>query len=218
MKITSIALGVLLGVAALMVSACGTQVQTDVTTFHTLQNSGRGQSFVMVPIKSQQGSLEYQTYAGMVSARLAQKGLVPVAQPSTADLAVFMSYAIDEGRTTVSSAPVFGQTGGGTTTTTTGYVGRSPIYATSYTPATYGITGYAPVEDTVYGRAVRIVIIDIKKTDAENKPVVVYQATGASSGSSGNLNVVMPAILNAMFIDWPAPSGTTHRRQTPLNQ
>lgn len=209
---------IVIALAALGVGACGTRVQTDVTTFHTLQSVPAGQTFVMIPLKSQEGSLEYQTYAGMVSGRLARKGLIPSERVTGTDLAVFMSYAIDDGRTTVSAAPVFGQTGGGTTTTTTGYIGRTPIYGTSYTPATYGITGYAPVEDTVYGRAVTVVILDAKRTVAENKNVVVYQATAKSTGSSGNLNVVMPAILNAMFTDWPGKSGTTERRQTAPNQ
>lgn len=203
-------------VAALMVCACGTQVQTNVTAFHTLQSQPRGQTFVMIPLKSQEGSLEYQTYAGMVASRLAQKGLVPVQQATGADYAVFMSYAIDEGKTTVSAAPIFGQTGGGTTTTTTGYVGRTPVYGSSYTAPTYGITGYAPVEDTVYGRAVKIIILDAKRTVAEGKNVVVYEVTAASAGSSGNLNVVMPPILDAVFEDWPGKSGTTQRRVKPM--
>jgi len=201
---------------ALAVAACGAKVETNVTAFHNLSSAPRGQTFVMIPLKSQEGSLEFQTYAGMVASRLAQKGLVPTQQATGADYAVFIAYAIDEGRTSVSSAPVFGQTGGGTTTTTSGYVGRTPVYGSSYTAPTYGITGYVPVEDTVYGRAVKIVILDAKRTVAEGKNVVVYEATAASTGSSGNLNMVMAPILDAVFEDWPGKSGSTQRRVKPM--
>lgn len=203
---------------ALMAGGCATQVETNITAFHTLQNGGRGQTFVMIPYEDQEGSLEWRTYAGLVSQQLVAKGLVTVERIADADLAVFMAYAIDRGRTTVSTVPMYGQTGGGTTSTTTGYVGSRPVYASTYTPPTYGVTGYVPVEDTVYGRALKIIIIDAKRSFAEKKPVPVYEATATSTGSSGTLNVVMPSIVNGVFKDWPGPSGVTQKQATPLRE
>jgi hypothetical protein len=92
------------------------------------------------------------------------------------------------------------------------------VSTTSYTPATYGVTGYVPVEDTVYGRALRIVVIDVKRSIASDKPEVVYQGTATSVGSSGNLNVVMPAIIEGTFKDWPGRSGATTRQTTAIKQ
>jgi len=114
----------------------------------------------MIPYKDQDGSLEWQNYANLVSQRLEKYGLVRVQPSQPADYAVFLTYAIDSGRTSVSAAPMYGQTSPATTTTTTGYVGSYPVYGTSYTPATYGITGYAPVSRTTYSRGVRITILD----------------------------------------------------------
>lgn len=203
-------------IAALLLGACAAQVRTDVTAFHTLSAAPSGKTFMMVPYKNQEGSLEWRTYADLVSRQLEKYGLVRSQILASSDFAVFMAYAIDSGRTSVSAVPVYGQTGGGTTTTTTGYVGSMPVYGSTYTPPTFGVTGYAPVEDTVYGRAVKITILDVKRTIEEKKPVAVYEATAKSVGSSGNLNVVMPAMIEGTFKDWPGPSGVTSRQITPL--
>ncbi len=202
----------------LSIAACTTEVKTSVTAFHTLPAAPKGKTFVMVPYENQEGSLEWATYANLVSQHLQKYGLVPTQAIKGADLAVFMVYAIDGGKTSVSAVPVFGQTGGGTTSTTTGYVGSRPVYASTYTPPTYGVTGYAPVERTVFGRALKITILDAEQSLASKKPVVVYEATATSAGSSGNLNVVMPAIVNGVFKDWPGPSGTTREQVVPMKE
>lgn len=63
----------------------------------------------------------------------------------------------------------------------------------------------------MFGRALKITIFDAEQSLASKKPVVVYEATATSAGSTGNLNVVMPSIVNGVFKDWPGPSGTTTR-------
>lgn len=208
---------VFLVVAGVLLSACGTYVQTQVTAFHALPPGVAGKKFIMVPYKDQQDSLEWRSYSELVARKLESKGLIRSDQLSGADLAVFMVYAIDGGRKSVSAVPMYGQTGGGTTTTTTGYVGSTPVYGSTYTPPTYGITGYAPVESTVYGRALKITILDAPASFAQKKGVPVYEATATSAGSNGTLNVVMPAIVDGIFKDWPGPSGATRTVTTPIN-
>lgn len=201
---------------ALLLSACGSYVETTVTAHHNLPANAAGKRFVMVPYEDQQNSLEWASYSNLVARQLDAKGLVRANRANDADLAVFIAYAIDKGRTSVSAVPMYGQTSSGGTSTTTGYVGRTPVSATTYTPPTYGITGYAPVEDTVYGRALKVVILDVPASVAQNKAVPVYEATATSAGASGTLNVVMPAIVAGAFKDWPGPSGKTRTVQTPL--
>jgi hypothetical protein len=58
----------------------------------------------------------------------------------------------------------------------------------------------------------------VKRTIEAKKPVTVYEATATSAGSSGNLNVVMPAMINGTFKDWPGPSGATRRQVTPVRE
>ena len=198
-------------VIAVLLAACAQRVETNVTEFHSFQAPPRGKTFILIPYKSQQGSLEWKSYADLVAAQLEKNGLVRSDKVYGTDYAVFLAYAIDDGHTSVSAAPVYGQTGGGTSTTTSGFVGRTPVSVTSYTPATYGVTGYVPVESTVYGRAVRITMIDVGQSLADNKPAPVYEATATSAGSIGNLNVVIGPMIEGVFKDWPGPSGKTRR-------
>lgn len=198
--------------AALVLGGCAPapHVSTEVTTFHNLVDVPRGKTFVMLPGKDQEGSLEWRTYANLVAGRLERLGLVRTHElTKETDLAVYVRYAIDSGRTSVSSAPVFGQTGGGTTATTTGYIGRTPISGSTYTAPTFGVTGYVPVESTTFTRGVKITIYDVKRSLDDGKAAAVYEATGISSGATGNLNLIMPYILDGMMEGWPGVPGTT---------
>src|SRR5262249_19554151 len=159
---------------ALLLGACGQPV--DITTFHTISGDLAGKSFEMAPAESQQGSLEWRTYANMVASNLEAKGLRQVGAQGRADYAVFVLYYVGSGTTSVSAMPMYGQTSAGTTTTTTSYVGRMPVQQTSYTPPTYGVTGYYPVSQTKFGKGLLISIMDVKKSLAEGRPVTVYEA------------------------------------------
>ena len=198
---------------ALSLGACGQPV--DITAFHTLSGNLAGKSFEMAPTESQQGSLEWQTYANMVASNLEAKGLRRVGAQGRADYVVFVAHAVGSGRTSVSAMPMFGQTSAGTTTTTTSYVGRWPVQQTSYTPPTYGVTGYYPVSSTTFGKILKISMMDIKKSVAERTPVTVYEATVTSAGSSASLNRAIPAMVTAMFQDWPGKSGVTRHVEIP---
>ncbi len=202
----------LLALAAPLLGACA-QVKTEVATFHSFQDGApRDRSFLIMPSKAQASSLEFKAYADLVAQQLEAKGLVRVHAALEADYAVFLYYDIDGGRTVVSSVPIYGQTGGGTTSTVRGYAGGRPVSGTVYTPPTYGVTGYAPVSDTVYGRRVRIVMLDARHSLLEDRPIIVYEATGKSTGQSGTLAAVMPEIIESMFVDWPGKSGATVTR------
>lgn len=203
----------------LLLLACQTGVATQFTPFHTFADAPpQGKTFVIWPTQAQEGSLEWATYSNLVAQKLEAKGLRRAGSERGADYAVMLTYAVDGGRTVTSSVPVYGQTSSGGTTYTTGYVGNRPITASSYTPPTYGVTGSATRTDTIYGRAILITIIDLQKSLAQNKPVRVYEATGTSAGSSGNINVVLPSIIDAMFIDWPGKSGITQTHEVPIKQ
>lgn len=104
---------------------------------------------------------------------------------------------------------LYGQTSGGKTTTTTSYVGRMPITQTSYTPPTYGVTGYYPVSTRTFSKGLLISIMDVRESRAERKPVTVYEARVTSTGSSNTLNEAIPAMVTAVFQDWPGKSGVT---------
>jgi hypothetical protein len=186
-----------------IVAACMGGVETTLTPFHTFPDAAapQGKTFIMLPSASQEGSLQWAQYSNMVAQKLESKGLRRVDNARTADYAVALYYGIDGGRTEVSSYPTYGQTSPGVTST--GYVGSRPV--SIYTPPTYGYTGTSTSSNTVYGRAIRI-------------NIMVYEATGKSEGTSGDINAVLPSIIDAMFIDWPGKSGVSQTKQVPLRQ
>jgi hypothetical protein len=199
-----------------IVAACMGGVETTLTPFHTFPDAAapQGKTFIMLPSASQEGSLQWAQYSNMVAQKLESKGLRRVDNARTADYAVALYYGIDGGRTEVSSYPTYGQTSPGVTST--GYVGSRPV--SIYTPPTYGYTGTSTSSNTVYGRAIRINIMDVHQSMAQNKRVLVYEATGKSEGTSGDINAVLPSIIDAMFIDWPGKSGVSQTKQVPLRQ
>lgn len=206
---------------ALALAACSgqTRIATDITTFHTLPSVPAGKTFAVVPQNDgQASSLEWKTYARQIARHFERLGLLQANEPSRANFVVFFRYAITDGQTTTSAVPMFGQTSGGTTATTTGFIGRTPISSSTYTPPTYGVTGYDTVEQTRYGRGVRIQMVDLDRTTDPKRPEIVYEATAMSVGSIGSLPTVMPYILDGVFQDWPGVPGTTQRRTIPMRE
>lgn len=205
----------ILALSLLTLGAC-TRVQTDVTRFHTMPSTGAGATFVMLPYKDQQGSLEWRQYGSLVSQQLAVRGFRQV--PSLpADFAVFIAYGIDDGKTTVTSAPIWGQTGGGTSFSSgslSGNYGTTPYSGTytgtTYTAPTYGVTGYVPVKETTYTRVFLMDMVDAKQSTAQNV-VKRYEAKARSAGGNNNLNQVAPYMVEAIFKNFPGRSGETER-------
>ena len=91
-----------------VLSACATQVRTQVTRFNHMPAVGNGDTFAVVPIKEQASSLEWEHYAELVAQQLESKGYarVPFSQLSIAKYDVLFSYAIDRGRTVTTEVPV----------------------------------------------------------------------------------------------------------------
>lgn len=197
-----------------IVSACA-QIRTQVTRFHHMPPAGSGETFAVVPIKDQAGSLEWEQYANLVAQQLTEKGYVRVALPLDAKYAVLFSYTIDRGRTVVGSVPVFGQTGGGTTTFYSGSNGGSGV---AYTQPTYGEIGEELVSSAVFSRALELEIFDVPQTLASNAPEKTFEAGAGSAGSSGTLAAVMPAMIAAVFKDFPGKSGETISVSAPLQR
>jgi hypothetical protein len=177
---------------------------------------GNGATFAVVPLTDQAGSLEWQQYADLLARQLSARGYVRVVQPASAKYAVLFSYAIDNGKTTTTEEPIFGQAAGGTTMfsgNTSGILGGT-LYSgftsgTAYTLPTYGQIGSVPVTTTTYTRAVAINIIDVPQSLASGAPVKAFEATARSAGSSGALAVVMSAMVASIFEDFPGKSGET---------
>ena len=202
----------------LFLVACQGSVLTELTPFHTFSDAAsfQGKTFIVMPSKAQEGSLQWAQYSNLVAQKLESKGLRRVEDARAADYAVSLNYAIDGGRSVSNTSSSYGQTGGGTTSTATTLVGTQYVQTQVYTPPTYGVTGVYTTNSTKYGREIRITIMDVRQSLAQNKRVLVYESTGRSEGESGNINFVLPYIIDAMFIDWPGKSGVPQNQNVPV--
>jgi hypothetical protein len=216
-----------LGTAVALVVIVGAcmQIRTQITRFHHMPAAGSGETFAVVPLKDQAGSLEWEQHADLVAQQLTSRGYLRVAQPLDAKYAVLFSYAIDRGKTSISEVPIFGQTGGGVTTfsgSASGMVGGTPYSGftsgSAYTQPTYGEIGSELVRTTTFTRAVELEIFDVPQTLASSAPVKTFEATAGSAGSSGSLAIVMPAMIAAVFKDFPGKSGETISVSAPLQR
>ena len=194
-------------VALLMLglTGCAGFVNTSSTTFHGPEHTNRGSLLVSPIDKTQEGSLEFRAVSEYLTKKLNQNGFNAIQVGERPMYSAFITYGIDNGNTSISSVPLFGQTGGGTSYSsgTVNSYGRTANYSgTTTTMPTYGIVGVMPVSSTEYKRRVNI---DIWKN--EDKPIKVYEMRGMSSGSCGNINAILFNIIDGMFANFPGENG-----------
>ena len=101
-----------------LLSGC---VAVQVSSFHELEKPLSGTTYAFVPIKEQDGSLEFKTYAKLVKAELDKRGMVETTREQ-AQYAILMTYGVDDGKQVVSSYPIYGQTGTVSSSTVRPYV------------------------------------------------------------------------------------------------
>ena len=193
---------------------------------------GGGESIVIVSgDAAKQGTLEFRAIASKLAAKLTAAGYRVVDSETIGSTittyAAVLSYGIDDGTlvTSTYSIPRYGVTGysGATTTGTISTFGNLGTYqgTTTYTP-TYGITGYSTGTSTqsVYTRALILNIYDVAKLPADpNAPTgqaQVYSSKLVSSGICSSLAVVMDALLEALFRDFPGESGSARTVSVPF--
>jgi hypothetical protein len=185
------------------------QVRTNITTFHGEGSEDRGAIIVLPLNDEQRDSLAFKAVSQRVATRLSVKGYRLARTREDAKLVAFISYGIDNGKTSVTSAPVYGRTGGGTSQsqgTITGSGGSSATYrGTTTTMTTYGVVGIATSAETEYKRDVNIDIYNV--TGA--KPVKAYELRAFSIGSCGNIHAIIDSIIDGMFEEFPGQSGKT---------
>ena len=137
-----------------------------------------------------------------------------IAPEGSADYIAFVSYGIDGGteQTGVTSTPVYGQTGGGTTYssgTVSSYSGGYGSYSgTSYTMPTYGIVGSSTssYSYTTYKRSLALDIVEAATVE-DGEPVKVFEGRLTSSGSCGIMREVIDEMIEAIFTDFPNANG-----------
>lgn len=186
-------------------------IRGSATQFHALDSTPK--TFVIVPDRDQSDSLEFRSYAGLVKTALEARGWKEN-MTSDADVAVFFHYNINQGQPITYSYPILGQVPTGRSTTTgmvTSYGNTSTITATTTQQATIGTVGTGVGTYTEYERSLRVLMFSLPVYRATNRTERVYEGEIRSSGGSGDLATVMPALVRGLLDDFPGESGKTRK-------
>lgn len=207
-----------LAILILLLSGCAGFVRSEVAVFHQLGETPGPKTYLLVPLKGQESSLEYKTYAALVREELGKHQFREVSGDEKPDVVIAFSYGIDSGREKLDSIPIFGQTGVSSSTTygTLSTYGNYGTYSgtTTYTPS-YGIVGSSTVSRREYSRGLSLYVVDANSVGT-GKLNVLYEGSVKSSGSSSQLPRVMPAMIEALFKSFPGKSGATRRELVPI--
>ncbi|APT48416.1 hypothetical protein BSA145_21360 (plasmid) [Bacillus safensis] len=196
-------------VAALALSACGTTIQAQVQSFTAGEQIAPGETvFVLPGVPPQQQTLETQSWVALAQQEFRKRGYIVTNDPNRATLKAAISLGIDNGRdvTSTFAVPQFGVTGysGAQTFGTMNSFGNTATYSsnTTLTPQ-YGVTGYIPGSrtDRVFGRTGMLVMA---RFDPAGNMRVVFDSRIRSNGSCGNLAVIAPELVQALFSKFPA--------------
>lgn len=212
MKITKLLVALAL---TAFISGCMV-VQTRTTAFYTPEFTTSGKIFVLAADNDLNNSLEFSHYKRKFEEKFSENGYQIVQSTSEADYIALVAYGIDDGKTSIVSTPIFGQTGGGTTYssgTVYGSGGSTSYSGTSYTMPTYGVLGSSTGSVTQFTRAIALDVIDAKSTVNDIKKV--YEARAKSTGSCSVIAGVFDEILEAMFKGFPGESGKTRKVEVP---
>jgi hypothetical protein len=209
----------LLAPLVLLASGCASYMSADVTSFHQVPPERRlaGQTFVIEPADDQKESLEFRAYADLVRQGLIGQGLVP-ASSSAADLGVSIRYWIDEGRSVTYGYPAYGYTSFGPVwgwAPRPGPGGHVHYVWTAAYPMSYGMVGTSYSQSLLYRRELRV---DITDRRPDGKGAKLFEGRATSEGETGALAPVMPALVRALFSDFPGPNGATRRVLVDLKQ
>lgn len=187
--------------AGLVLAACvgPRYVTSDVTRFHTLPAVAGGATFAIVAAdKDQEQSLAFRQYADLLNANLTQVGLRQfTGEAGKPDYVVTLKYGVDGPSPDIRSRNVSVGVG-------YGYWGRHWGWGGHYDP---WASSYANTQQ-VY---VRRVELDIYKgaTWGTASPEKVFEGRALSEGLNGQIEPVMPYIIEALFKDFPGASGST---------
>lgn len=194
--------------ALLALAGCATPFAAKVSRFQQLP-APTGQTFTVQAEDPQlQGGIEFNQYASIVTARMAELGYRP-ATSSRADLIVRMDYRVDTGRERVRSTGLgYGGFGGGFGYggygRGFGYGGFGRRWAYGFNdPFLFGGGGFNDVSSYTVFTSELALRID----GAGGRRV--FEGTARAQSRSDELPRLVPNLIDAMFTDFPGNSGET---------
>jgi hypothetical protein len=188
-----------------LLAGCGVKYYSKVDGLSAIQVPAKSRYLLLPGNKdTTPQDLQFQEYALQVTRALDHRGFVRTDSAADADIAIFVTYAIGDPTTHqyAYSVPVWGQTGTSSsrTTGTASTIGGTTTYnaTTTYTPS-YGVVGATSGTRnyTTYSRFVVLDAYDVPYYLAKSEMKQVWRTTVTSTGSSGDLRLVMPFMLAA---------------------
>ena len=198
-----------------IVIGCATpHVITNNTAFFVDTYASTGSISVVSAEANVNTSLEFAAYKHKFESKLLGVGYQIEKDPNKADFIALVAYGIDDGKTSIVSTPIFGQTSGGTTYssgTVYGSGGSANYSGTSYTMPTYGVVGSSTGSVTTYNRAIALDIVEASSFK-EGNPKKVFEGRTKSKGSCSVIVEVFDEMLEAMFIGFPGENGRNRKQ------
>ena len=194
----------ILGVTAL-VAGCASTTPAQITTFNR-QDAGAdawtGRHFIVQPLPGQAESLEYADYSLRVREALRRHGLVPMPDLHAAELVVHFEYRTDGGSVT------------GSTSSSSVSLGLGGGYRTGWGVG-LGIPIGGTSENIQYRHRLQVQIDRVRAASsgpAPGEPIPgerVYESTLVTRSESAAVAPQMPAMIDALFADFPGVNGKT---------
>ena len=184
---------------ALAACASPKYVVSDVTRHHSLPRAPSGETFVVVASDDEQDeSLAFDAYAAVIEQQLSKLGLRTFGGgQSSPDMVVTLKWSIEGPSPDVKS-------------TSTGF-GYGFGHGNRHSSFGYGY-GFPSESRTktrqMFVRRVELAIYDGDTYNGEN-PTRLFEGTAVSAGTNGQIDPVMPYILQAIFEQFPGASGAT---------
>ena len=198
----------------LAVAACATPFRSNVARFHTLEAIPAQASFIIQPRDlSRAGSLEFQTYARQVAARMGALGFRETGDPAAAQLVVVMDYGVNDGRERIASrpgiSPAFGWGWSGYGFGVPAW--RRSVYWGWYDPFFWGPGwgwGWSAPEVYSFTEFASFLDLSIKRADGS---ATLFEGRAEARSQHNDLTRLVPGLVQAMFTDFPGRSGETVR-------
>ena len=195
-------------------SGCTQTFDARVNRFSMLPPVAQGETFTVQPVDPKlDGSIEFNSYAGLVAQELQRFGYRPAADARSANLVVSIDYWVENGREKVTSTPGFSGWGWG------GYWGYPYRGGLGWGRGGWGRSGfYDPFWNdfgpdvrsyTVYDSQLRM---EINRTAGGER---VFEGTARATSRSDDLPWLVPNLVQAMFSGFPGNSGQTVRISIP---
>lgn len=194
-----------------LLGACASPFEARVQSFQTMPPM-QGQTFTIKPAEGgQPASLEFQSYANLVSAQLQQLGFRPAVSADSAELQVLMDFGAGPGRERISTrpgmSPAWGWYG-------RGWYGRGPMWWGSFYDPFWGSPWDQP---EVYSFTVYPAFLEVDIIRAADK-TPLFEGRAETTTRVNDLPATMPKLVHALFTDFPGePARSKVVRVNPAN-